>query len=352
MADSSLSAAGTPHAVCGPDLEYDADFMALERSLEAAYVDRAVGPESEALEPDWKQIVEQALALHARSRDLRVTAMLTKAWLHTEGIPGLTRGLGLLHDLLAEHWDAVHPRLGAQGDATGLMRVTALRSLCDARSMLVALRAAPLVGAVGLSTLSLQDVEPSQAGKQSADAAADAAYVDAVFRGCKLDALEATYAAVNGARGHVSAIEERFAERQGVAALRLSELAASLQAIHACLAPRVVARVEQDARSAVEHALDRNQQSTRRASHGLPSAGVGLLAPTSSVELSRAEVVRALDQLCAYFEQQEPSSPVPLLLKRASRLTGMQFIDIIHELAPGAMPELAALRGPTNTEEP
>jgi type VI secretion system protein ImpA len=349
MADTIQSAAVSPP--CGPDLEYDPQFMALERSLEAAYADRAVGPESEALEPDWKCIADQALALGARSRDLRVTVLLTKAWLHLEGIEGLTRGLGMLRNLLSEHWDDVHPKLGAQGDTAGLMRVTALRSLCDARSVLVALRGAPLIGAAGLTTLCLHDLAQTPSAKQSLEAPTDDAYVDAVFRGCRLEALEAIYAAVNGAREHVSAIEGLFADRAGVARLRLAELAQSLHAIHACLSPRLVARVEREAGAAAAHLAERDEPAALTASPAQTSA-VGLPTRTSSAALSRAEVVRALDHLCAYFEQQEPSSPVPVLLKRASRLTGMQFIDIIHELAPGAMPELAALRGTTPTEEP
>ena len=387
MADTTPFDAQIPPAVCGPDIEYDAEFIALERNLEAAYTDRAVGPESETFLPDWKGLAQQALALCARSHDLRVAVGLSKAWLHTDGIHGLARGMALLRSLLSEHWDCVHPRLGAQGDDAGLMRVAALRNLCDARSVLAALRAAPLVAAAGLNTLRWHDLDPARGStygsKQPSPGSTDATYVDAVFKGCKLETLEALHATVNGARLDVLAIEELFAQHPGVATPRFVELVASLQSIQACLAPRIAARSEQEQRLAGQPiaaqlhatveahaytpALTEHAQTSARADaasrecsslppHGATLATLATLATNgpSGAALSRAEVIRALDQLCAYFEQQEPSSPVPWLLKRASRLTGMQFVDIVRELAPGAMPELAkfvTLGVPTTTEE-
>jgi type VI secretion system protein ImpA len=58
---------------------------------------------------------------------------------------------------------------------------------------------------------------------------------------------------------------------------------------------------------------------------------------------SREDVVRALDAICAYYQQREPSSPVPFLLARVRRLTSMSFINIIAELAPDALSDLRRL---------
>ena len=50
---------------------------------------------------------------------------------------------------------------------------------------------------------------------------------------------------------------------------------------------------------------------------------------------SRDDVVRAIDRICDYYSRYEPSSPVPLLLKRARRLATGSFVDIVRDLAPG-----------------
>jgi type VI secretion system protein ImpA len=56
-------------------------------------------------------------------------------------------------------------------------------------------------------------------------------------------------------------------------------------------------------------------------------------------------VLRALDQVLEYYRAHEPSSPVPLLVKRAKRLVSMSFLDAIKDLAPTGLKELQAVAG-------
>jgi type VI secretion system protein ImpA len=60
---------------------------------------------------------------------------------------------------------------------------------------------------------------------------------------------------------------------------------------------------------------------------------------------SREDVIGMLDRLCEYYAHNEPSSPVPLLLHRARRLVPKDFIDIVRDIAPGALPQVEAIRG-------
>jgi type VI secretion system protein ImpA len=46
------------------------------------------------------------------------------------------------------------------------------------------------------------------------------------------------------------------------------------------------------------------------------------------------DVRNTLDRLMQYYAKFEPSSPVPVLLARAKRLVGADFMTIIKELAP------------------
>jgi type VI secretion system protein ImpA len=340
-----------PAAPSGPDLEYDAAFLALDRVLENAYADRAVGPESEESSPDWRQIADGALALLGRSRDLRVAVTLTKAWLNLQGVHGLARGLWLLRNLLSEHWASVHPQLGVDGDHDGVMRANALRSLCDARSVISALRSAPLVKAAGLGEFCLRDFEKVQAGTQSGAAAVDAGPMEAAWTACPLEQLEATHQAVHAARADLGGLEAAFAER-GAATLRLSELLVPLDFMHSLLTPRLNSR-KAAATQAVQLSAAANNGNGSRASQPEPAL---LRANTDSFSastgpLTRADIARQLDRMCAYYAEHEPSSPVPLLLRRAKRLTTMQFVDIVRELAPGGMGEIDTLRGPNTTEE-
>jgi len=63
-------------------------------------------------------------------------------------------------------------------------------------------------------------------------------------------------------------------------------------------------------------------------------------------------VVRALDRICDYYRQFEPSSPVPYILKRAQRLAKMNFMEIVSELTPDAITAVKVVTGTEPGETP
>ena len=66
---------------------------------------------------------------------------------------------------------------------------------------------------------------------------------------------------------------------------------------------------------------------------------------------SREDVRRALQRVCSYLEQHEPSSPASLFARRAERMLGMDFIAIIQELSPDSMQQIQTVTGTKPTEE-
>jgi type VI secretion system protein ImpA len=60
---------------------------------------------------------------------------------------------------------------------------------------------------------------------------------------------------------------------------------------------------------------------------------------------TREDVLKLLDQVCAYYAKHEPSSPVPLLVERAKRLASMSFLDIVRDLADKGLPQVEAWIG-------
>jgi len=60
---------------------------------------------------------------------------------------------------------------------------------------------------------------------------------------------------------------------------------------------------------------------------------------------SREDVIFVLGQICDFYARTEPSSPVPLLLKRAQRLVPMNFLEIMSDLTPDALNQLKVIAG-------
>ncbi|WP_420227958.1 ImpA family type VI secretion system protein, partial [Pseudomonas aeruginosa] len=76
-------------------------------------------------------------------------------------------------------------------------------------------------------------------------------------------------------------------------------------------------------------------------------AAVAAPAPRASGEIAnREDVLRQLDRLLEYYVRHEPSSPVPVLLKRAKTLVTADFAEIVRNLIPDGISQFETLRGP------
>jgi type VI secretion system protein ImpA len=49
---------------------------------------------------------------------------------------------------------------------------------------------------------------------------------------------------------------------------------------------------------------------------------------------TRSQALAALDQVAAWMRAQEPSSPVPWLIERASALAGRDFLSVLRAVLP------------------
>ena len=96
---------------CGEDLEYDADFMALQQATLGKREQQFGNTIIPAEPPDWTKVERIAKQLCERTRDLRVLVPLTLAWTESRGLPGYVEGLQLVDVVLQTFWDDVHPRV-------------------------------------------------------------------------------------------------------------------------------------------------------------------------------------------------------------------------------------------------
>jgi type VI secretion system protein ImpA len=79
---------------------------------------------------------------------------------------------------------------------------------------------------------------------------------------------------------------------------------------------------------------------TEAAAAGVAARPKGFVVTTPQ---SRADVVTALDAVVRFFEQNEPTSPVPLMLKRVRTWVEMDFLQLLREIAPVAVDDAQTL---------
>jgi type VI secretion system protein ImpA len=330
----------------GSLLEYDPGFLALVELAKGKPEQRMGEAVIPAEPPNWSAVENAAVALLARTKDLRVATLLAKARLHVAGAPGLFDGIAFVRRLLETHWDTIHPQLDAEEGNDPAMRVFALAELCDPETVLAPLRDAEVASARGIGRIRVRDLERAVAGVAGAPAAGAAAGsaeaptgegkappVDLVLAKCERDPAVRLAEGAAAAVADLRRIEALVAERSGGArAPDLSRLTAILQLVAKTLTARLGLRGDRPPEPVAEPAAAGTDARAGNASGG------GAIA-------SREDVLLALDRICAYYERSEPSSPIPLLLKRSRRLVAMSFIEIVRDVAPDAVPIVEALRG-------
>ena len=331
----------SPETPCGEDLAYDTDYMELER-LAQGTPEQQVGDEVIAAEePNWSDIRQRAEKLLSRSKDLRVALHLTLALLITQGLGGLRDGLALMRGLLETYWDGFYPPLDLEDEDPSLERINILASLSpsedsyeDPMRFKQRVLEAPLSLPQDkrLARITLRDIMiasgelPLPASGQ--EPSADAATIDASFEATGTEELQAAAEAARAAGEHVKAIDAFLIERVG--ASKAPDLSA-------------IGKAVQKVCQALDEYLARRGYGSDGGGEGGDDEKEGGAA--SGEIRSTKDIVQSLERICVYYERHEPSSPIPLLLRRAQRLVGKNFAEVIADLSPDAIKQVQLVSG-------
>jgi type VI secretion system protein ImpA len=312
----------------GPNLEYDREFQELERA-QLGRPEQGIGDKIKpAEEPDWSDVQSRAEALLTRTRDLRVAVVLTTSSLKTLGFSGLAAGLTVIRGLLERQWETVHPQLDAEDGNDPTFRVNSLAALGSADGLLKALRVAPVVQSKAMGRFNLRDIRVASGRQPSTDGSPQQPQIDAAFMDADLQGLENSAAAITGSLDQVTSIDRLLVDKVGDRAPDLKPLVVDLSNIRRILNEKLAARGVPTDVPAVE-----------------PIARASIRPSIAGEILSRDEVAQALERICDYYRQHEPSSPIPFLLQRAKRLISKDFLEIIRDLAPSGAAEAESIGG-------
>jgi type VI secretion system protein ImpA len=334
-----LTALPDEAAPCGPDLEYDNDFLALTQAL-AGKPESQFGP---AEPPDWRSAHELSESLLDRSRDLRSAIAWVRSCLRLQGFASLPSGLRLLNGLVETHWDHLHP-LPDPDDGDPYARVNALTVLTQNDGLLGDLRAAKVVNNRAIGELSVRAIElaaglsPARSDEQAMSREQAAKMLDLAI-GQEPALRDTASQALELSRQLITLVNERLG----------TGVAPDLKPIHALLKAVVSAMpavAEDGAADAEGQAGDNDGVASAEGSR----ARRGLAGEVTS----REEAIRAIDMVCAYLEAAEPANPAPLFLRRARQLISHNFLQLMKVLAPDSLSEVARVVGidPDTIETP
>ncbi len=329
-------------AACGDDLEWDNDFLEMTQAA-AGKPGTQFSDDKDAVPPDWRAVQRFAEGLFERSRDVRVAIYWARAQVHLEGAVTLADSFRLVHGLLERYWDDVHPR---PDDGDAYARVNALNDMASAAGLLGDVRNASLISNRAIGELRGRDVEVAlgMLEPRDGDAGHGRIQIEQMLRDAAADdpALRLFPAR---AIGYLDKIDDLMRERVGYgSAPDLQQITALMKGIQG-LMPGEAGEASGDAAGEFDAGSDDTPGAAPAARRAGPRGG-GL---AGSVD-SREDALRAIDLVCAYLERTEPTNPAQFFLRRARKLVDKNFLELVRELAPESLDQVARIMGVSSDE--
>lgn len=348
----------TASAPAGTNLEYDARFLEMQRLSEGVREQQYGETIVAAVPPDWAALLPLTEKLCGETRDLRVAVLRIESLTHHGGLGGMKAGFEMLEAWLSGLWDDLYPELDSSDGNDPFVRVNSLGRLCEHHRLPHLLERCVLFEIPPHARIECRDLLPPTGDATIKQFERPTAMeLEAAFLAMPLATIRATYEDLHDAAGCLHRCVRILEQKTYPGIWNVQPLLGKLNAIGTAVKKYLKVRLaENDAVvSRVSSELSEPiEPSSSRASGTLPgSAGAATAANGSTsadfdfsiTVASRDQAIEAIDAATNYFVRHEPSSPVPLLLRRARRLVKQDFVEILRDLAPGALAECEQFAG-------
>ena len=311
----------------GPDMQYSPEFAELEAATTETPEQQYGSVVIPAKPPEWQHVLELATELSKKTQDLRILLQVGRALTRLHGLPGLKAALDVLNSLLKHRWEYVHPQLVIDGAEDPQVRFGVLSEFANADGLAGDVRQATALN-TPLGDFTVRDLEriAEQGNVDLNGVEISREQLDQMVR----DLVESQAAALKLPGQLVQLLGEI---RQGIQAYSGVEFTPDLK-----LLVRPLERVSGLFQETTV------QPESPAATSEPPAPGTDVLSTPGALN-SRAAVIKAMDAICAYLERNEPTSPVPLLIRRARRLMDMSFLDIVKDMSPDGVNQVMFLVG-------
>ncbi len=316
----------------GDDLEYDPAYMALEAAAQSKAEQQFGDTVIPAVEPEWRSLTGNITDLLQRSKDFRIAILALRAATRTQGIQGLALGLTLITELTDKFWDTLHPQLDAEEALDPTMRLNALAPLSDSSMVLRDVYECTIGTSRNVGLIRVRDIAIAQ-GKIVA-IATDPGYAAGQIEGALQDIHAADPALLEAAISTavlVQKLQSLIAEKTG----RVDE--PDLKPL------RSITHMLRQACEAARGGASAEDQPAENSNSG--PAEVRAAGTVRGEIANRQDALAMLDKVITFLERTEPGNPAPLLIKRAKRLVGVSFMDIMADLAPDSVGSIQMVTG-------
>ncbi len=302
---------------------------------------------------DWLLVVSLcSQTLRERSKDLQVAAWLTEAWIHLHQVDGLRAGIRLIHGLLNNYWEGVHPRQSEDGDYDARVAPLAwmneslpltlrldvgLLPWPDRKPAFISLEdwsKAPLVAPV--KSDDDKDKEPNPSATPSRD---ELMLVGATTAAPLLMKLRQSVALALSEWKVLDALVDKRLNKEAPSMSRVTEILGLIDRAVASLLSNRQNVSSPTSRKPSENAMHTDKPHETRVNDSEP-AMISTEFSDEAVDQdltagpirSRADAYRQLENIANYLQSIEPHSPTPYLVRRAVSWGRMPLPELMQEV--------------------
>lgn len=305
----------------GPDLSYESE----RQQIESAFESSVSGDDGDGEGTDWRAVIGLITGEAAKTRDLWLPIYLMRAAAKSANIELVADSAELLARLVEERWDDVHPQLDDYGF---IGRKSPCESLTRLRDFLTPLSHVPLIEHQRLGRYNGADfIRFREAGSQAENFGMFKALIEATG----FDPLHEAVARLEAIKSSLRRVDAVMtANADGDTATNFQPTYDLLDNMRKAVCAQLPEDSVEEEVSVADDTIDAGGATTSAASGG-PGFSGGIN--------SRADVVKALDAITAYYARSEPNSPVPFALRRARDWISLDFLAVLEDIAPGGVGE-------------
>ena len=314
---------------CGEDFTYHPSFQNLETISRGKPETQSFGTStatSPAEEPEWKQVRDAAIEVLGQSKHLAAGVILSESLVKIGGLEGLRDGLAVVRGLTEKYWADVYPKLDPDDNNDPTERLNILNNLSSGR-FIIHLKQVVLCDSPAMGRITLQQIITAK--DKSGTSESDQKLIEAAFR----------HAGPDAAKVRLVLVDETIVSAGGIESF-LDSILPPGQGVNFEVLNKLLVQMKQ---ALQPYALSDAPAGDTSGAAGQPATKGG--PAMSGAIQTRGDVIKALDLICDYYRENEPSSPVPLILQRAQRLGNKDFMTSMTDLTPDALKQLQVITG-------
>lgn len=298
---------------------------------------------------DWREVAKISLeALENKSKDLRIAAWLTEAWLREYGLTGAERGLRVIETLCDRFWDSLYPQID-EDDLDS--RMAPIAWINDKLSMQLKLVPMTEPNTKEPEILTWQDWEKASMLERAGQKPGEGEVSTPQFQTAVLLTPARFYRQVSTELHDLKLAAE---DLEKLVDKKIGQPMAALwqfKEIIAGMANFVGSALDQKAEEEPDGEETDAAADTEEGGASIQRDDPGGKGVRWGPIRNRAEAYQRLSEASDYLIQKEPHSPVPHLIRRAVSWGNMTFAELVQELVQdqhnlGAIYSLLGMKQP------